>query len=382
MTLSQFVVRNAFRNKRRSLLTLASIGVSLLLLTMLITIWRAFYDTQGTPESALRLITRHRVSLTFFIPQSYRERIRSIPGVVHVAPLSWFGGRYIDDRPENFFAQFATDEELFAIHPEWTMPPGQLSSWSRDRAGAAVSVHLADRYGWKLGDRITLMGTIFPVDVELTVRAIYEDPDHWDSVLFHREYIEEAVGWFKGRADTFAVLVDSPENVPRVAEAIDESFRNAPEPTKTETEKAFALTFVNMLGNVKAFILGISSAVVFTILLVSANTMAMSIRERIREVATLKLLGFTRRAILTFFVAEAVALALAGGLLGILAAHGLVYMVAHSGAGAMMLANASVSAPTMALALLIAAVVGFVSAIVPSYRASNLNIADGLRHLG
>ncbi len=382
MTLTQFVLRNTFRNKRRSLLTVASIAVSLLLLTLLVTIWRAFYLNPGTPQAALRLITRHRVSLTFFLPESYRVRIRSIPGVVHVAPLTWFGGRYRDDRPENFFAQFATDEELFQLHQEWAFPPGQLAEWSRDRQAAAVSVNLAKRYGWKVGDRITLVGTIFPMDLELTVRAIYDDPGGWDSLFFHREYLEEAVFWFRGHTDTYAVLVDSPESVARVAEAIDATFRNAPQPTKTESEKAFTLTFITMLGNVKAFIIGISSAVVFTLLLVSANTMAMSIRERIREIATLQLLGFGRRAILTLLVSEAVALSLVGGLLGVAGAHALVFMVSHSGPGAMLLAGVGVTIPTMLFALLVSATVGLLSAVVPSYRASKLKIAEGLRHVG
>jgi putative ABC transport system permease protein len=166
-----------------------------------------------------------------------------------------------------------------------------------------------------------------------------------------------------------------------VAEAIDSMNSNSPFPTKTETEKAFQLGFIAMMGNVKAFILGISGAVVFAILLVSANTMAMSIRERIREVAVLKVLGFTRRKILAFFVGEAVVIALAGGVLGIMAANGLVYMVSHSPAG-QMTGPLSVTGPTLGVALLVATVVGFFSAVLPAYRASQLNIAEGLRHLG
>jgi len=381
MTLPEFVAKSAFRNRRRSALTVVSIGFSLLLLTLLMTIWRSFYLDQGTPDSARRLITRHKVSLNFFLPESYEEKIRFIPNVEHVSPMSWFGGTYIDNKPENFFAQFATDDEIVQIHKEWITDPRQVQAWKQDRAGALVSSKLARKYGWKVGDRITLIGTIFPVNLELTIRAIYEPTDNWDSLFFHKEYVEEAVPWFKGQADTFAVLADSTDAVPRVSDAIDEMFRNSPQPTKTETEKAFTLGFVAMLGNVKAFILGISGAVVFAILLVSANTMAMSIRERIREVAVLKTLGFTRRAILTFFVGEALALALIGGTIGVLAAIGLVYMVAHSPQGGM-LGDIHVTVPTLLVALLVAALVGVISAIIPSYRASQLNIAEGLRHTG
>jgi putative ABC transport system permease protein len=345
------------------------------------TIWRSFYLDTGTPESARRLITRHKVSLNFFLPGSYREKIRAVPGVEHVVPFSWFGGRYIDDKPEHFFAQFATDDEILDVHREWIVIPQQVDAWKHDRAGALVSRKIADKYGWKAGDRVTLEGTIFPLNLELTIRAIYEPTDNWDSLFFHKEYLEEAVPWFKGQADTFAVLVNSPEAVSPVTHAIDDTFRNSPQPTKTETEKAFQVGFVAMLGNVKAFILGISAAVVFAILLVSANTMAMSIRERIREVAVLKTLGFTRQQILTLFVGESVTLALIGGGLGIFGAMGLVYMVAHSPQGGM-LGDISVTGPTLLVALLVAAFVGFVSGIVPSYRASELNIAEGLRHTG
>jgi putative ABC transport system permease protein len=382
MTLVQFVARSAFRNKRRSLLTAVSISFSLLLLTLMMTIYRSFYLDEGTPDAAQRLLVRHKVSLTFFLPMSYRERIRSVAGVVHVVPMNWFGGKYKDDRPENFFAQFTTDpNEIFKVHTEWRADPEQISAWQHDRASTCASDDLVKKYGWKLGDRINLIGTIYPINPELTLRCIYTAPDGWNGLLFHDDYLQEGVRWFKGRSDLFSVLVDTADNVPRVAETIDSMTANSPFPTKAETEKAFQLGFIAMMGNVKAFILGISGAVVFAILLVSANTMAMSIRERIREVAVLKVLGFNRRKILAFFVGEAVTIALIGGLLGIGAAHGLVYMVANSPQG-QALGQISVTGPTLAVALLVATVVGFFSAVLPAYRAAQLNIAEGLRHLG
>ena len=383
MTLTQFVTKNAFRNRRRTILTVISISVSLLLLTLMMTIWRSFYIDKGPPESALRLITRHRVSLTFFLPGSYREKIRAIPGVVNVSPLNWFGGKYKDDKPENFFAQFTVDpEEIVKVYSEWQIPPDQLQAWLHDRTGAAVGKKLADRMKWNIGDKFILKGTIFaPFNPELTVRAIIGGTEPNDAVYFNTAYLEESVPRWKGRAGTFAIRTDSESSVTRVAQVIDDMFRNSPEPTKTETEKAFQLGFVSMMGNVKAFILGICSAVVFAILLVSANTMAMSIRERIREVAVLKTLGFTRNGILALFVGEAVAVALIGGLLGILFAKGLIALVANSPQGGM-LQYITVNVPTMGVALLVAAFVGFLSAFFPAYRASKLNIAEGLRHLG
>ena len=299
MTLTRFVTKNAFRNKRRSTLTVLSIAFSLLLLTLMMTMWRAFYLDQGSAESAQRLVVRHRVSLTFSLPGFYREKIRAIPGVVAVVPVSWFGGIYKDQKPENFFARFGTDpEEFFKVYRDMQMPEEQIKAWQRDRQGVIVNDTLAAKYGWKLGDRIVLQGTIYPVNLDLNVRGIYHSVSGQQVGLLQRKYVEEAVPFFKGHAGTFSILADSPSDVSTVASAVDDTFRNSPQPTKTESEKAFGLEFVAMMGNVKAFILSICSAVVFATLLVSANTMAMSIRERTREVAVLKTLGFTKRGVL------------------------------------------------------------------------------------
>ncbi len=322
MTLTRFVTKNAFRNKRRSILTVLSIGGSLLLLTFLITIWRSFYDSKPSEQSAQRLIVRHKVSLVFNLPSYYRQKIQAIPGVKEVVNQQWFGGQYKDDKPNNFFAQFGTDpQEIMKVYPEFKIPADQLEAWQHDRAGAIVDVGLANKFGWKIGDRLNITGKIFPVNLELTIRGIFTPPDPTQSIYFNKDYIDEGFPKLKGSEGFFAVLADSPESVTRVAQAIDETFRNADRPTKTETEHAFQLGFIGMLGNIKAFIMSICLAVVFTILLVSANTMAMSIRERTREVAVLKTLGFTRNSILGLFVGEAVSLSAdrrAGGIAALL----------------------------------------------------------------
>ncbi|PYY05009.1 MAG: ABC transporter ATP-binding protein [Acidobacteria bacterium] len=383
MTKIGFVVKNTFRNQRRSMLTVLSIAFSLLLLTLMMTIWRTFYIDQGAPDSAKRLMTRHRVSLTFFLPGYYREKIRGLPGVVNVAPMTWFGGRYKDDKPENFFAQFATDpEEYLKVAADKDVPRDQAEAWIRDRSGAMVDVELAKRYGWKIGDHVTLQGTIFPVNPELTIRAIYTMTPANKTFYFHSKYLEEAVSWYKGQTGFFFTRVASSEDIAPTARAIDDMFRNSPQPTKTESEKAFLLSFIAMLGNVKAFILSICAAVVFAILLVAANTMAMSIRERTREVAMLRTLGFTRGRILSLFVGEAVALSVAGGLLGVLIAAGLLEVVAHSPFATGILFGLRVSVATMGAAVIIAAFVGLISAYFPAYNASRVNIVEGLRHIG
>ena len=383
MTLAGFIAKNAFRNKRRSLSTVLSIAFSLLLLTLMMTIWRSFYVDDSSARAAQRLFTRHRVSLAIFLPSYYQQKIRAISGVVAVAPMTWFGGIYKDDKPENFFAQFSTDpEELVKAYPENHVPEDQLRAWERDRAGCMADAKLAAKYNWKIGDRIVLRGTIFPATLELTLRAIYTSPTPSDTLFFDTRYLEESVGWFKGQSGFFAVLTDSPQKVPVVTRAIDDIFHNSPQPTKTETEREMQLDFIATLGNVKAFILGICSAVLFTTLLVNANTMAMSVRERTREIAVMKALGFTRGMVLGLFVAEGVVLAVLGGLLGGFTAMVLVRAVSDAPPMAGFFNGMTVTYPTVGLALMAAGLVGLLSGAVPSYTASKIQIVQGLRHIG
>ena len=381
MTLSRFVTKSAFRNKRRSILTVASIAFSLLLLSIMLSVWRSFYIDKGAPDSALRIMTRHKVSLANFLPIYYRDKIRTIPGVVHVVPMTWFGGTYIDNKPENYFPQFATDpDEYFDVAADKIMPADQLDAWKRDRAGCVVDTVLANKHHWKIGDHVHLQGTIFPTTLDLTIRGIYTiDPPN-SALYFHTKYLEESVDWFKDTAGFYFTRVDTPDDMPRAAHAIDEMFHSTPVPTKSESEQAFKLDFIATLGNVKAFILSICGAVVFTMLLVCANTMAMSIRERTREVALLRTLGFTRGKILRLLLGESIAVALIGGMVGVV--FGTLLIRAISRPGIALPVSMHMTATTGLVVMLVAAFVGLVSALVPSYRASHLGIVDGLRHIG
>jgi putative ABC transport system permease protein len=262
------------------------------------------------------------------------------------------------------------------------VPPDQLKAWQQDRAGALVDVTLAKKYGWKIGDHVTLQANIFPTNLDLTVRAIYHRDPPQNALYFNAKYLEESVPWFKGQAGWYAAQIDSAENVSRVSREVDAMFRNSPLQTKTESEKAFQLGFVASLGNIKAFILGICGAVVFTIMLVSANTMAMSVRSRTREVAVLKTLGFTRRRVLSMFVSESVALAIAGGVLGILTAVPVIWFLTRSFIALGVPLAMKVSAPTAGLSLAVALTLGLVSGYFPAFSASRKNIVEGLRHIG
>jgi putative ABC transport system permease protein len=202
------------------------------------------------------------------------------------------------------------------------------------------------------------------------------------ALYFHAKYLEEAVAFFKGQAGFFFTRTNSAQDVSQVSQAVDDMFHNSPQPTKTESEKAFQLGFIAMLGNVKAFILSICAAVVFAILLVSANTMAMSIRSRTREVAVLKTLGFTRSSVLSLFVGEAVALSVAGGVLGVMVAAGLIRVIGKSASTLGVPGGLRVTLSTMVVAVMVAALVGLVSGCLPAYNASRINIVEGLRHIG
>lgn len=385
MTLTGFVRKNAFRNKLRSGLTVLSMAFSLALLSFLMSMWQAFYGNNlRSEQSAQRLIVRHKVSLANLLPGSYREKIQRIPGVVKVIPMNWFGGTYRDSTPKNFFARFGTDpDDFFDVYPELEIPKDQLDAWKKDRAGAVADAELAKKYGWKIGDRIVLQGDIYPIQLELTLRGIFTAKLPNNSLYFNEKYVEEGVKFAKDQAGFYGILVDSPQNVDRVSHDVDAMFANAPEPTRTETEKAFGLSFLAMLGNVKAFILVISSAAVFTILLVSGNTMAMSIRERTREVAVLKTMGFTRKVILTLFVAESAAVGLLGGILGTLFALLLITVGTKVPQAGNLFVIAQhfwmFTAPT---AIGVAILAGFLSSAIPAYGASRTGIVEGLRHIG
>jgi putative ABC transport system permease protein len=381
MTLAGLVAKNALRNKRRTLPTILSLAFSILLLTVMLTLWHSFYIDELGPASALRIFTRTRVFFSYAMPSDYRQKIKAVPGVVAVAPMNIFNGVYKDGKSNDRFPQGGTDpEEFLKVYRDYEIPREQVKAWQNDRAGAIVENALARQQGWKPGDRIVIQGKFFPVNLELNVCGIYKPPVPARGIWFNWKYVEEAVPYAKD--DMYILLADNPQNVPRIETAIDSMFRNSPAPTKTESEKALELDFISMLGNVKAFILSICLAVVFAILLVSANTMAMSIRERTREVAVMRTLGFTGKKVLTLLVGEAVALALAGGFLGTGGAYCLVWGLQRLIPNASLAGLLKITGPTLLLVLMVAALVGLLSGIFPAYRASRVNIATGLRHLG
>ncbi len=379
MTYASFIWTNIARNPRRTILTIVSIGLSLFVLSTLMTVLTELNREPEGEDTHLRLVVRRATSLADRLPEAYAAKLQRVPGVRLVHALTWFGGIYIDEG--NFFANFACDPDtLFAMFPENRIPPEQLKAFQAERIAAVAGRKLVERFKWRLGDRLTLQGTIYPVDLEFVLRGIYTGTDE-TAFFFHRAYLEEALGR-PGKVGTFWLKAASAGDIPRIMDAVDTLFKNSDAETKTETERAFQLGFISMLGNVKTLIASISSVVVFTILLVTANTMAMSIRERAREIAILKTLGFGRRRLLGVLMGESAVIALTGGVLGCMGAR-LFFSVVDVWRYTQGLFPIFIVEPsTILLGIGLSVLIGLTSAALPAIRVSRLTIAEALRRVG
>jgi len=373
--------KNLRRNARRSILTILSNSISVFLLGSLFSVYGWLYNTEVGAESALRLLTRHKVSVTQALPYPYRARIAAIDGVDSLVAMNWFAGFYIDRQAENMFPHFAVEpDELFDVFPEYDVPPEQLKAFKRDRQGMAIGKSVADRLGLELGQRITLQGIFSDFDPEINIRAIFEGPDDFNA-FFHIKYLEEGLGPERGSdVSLFVIRLRSIEDASSVSQAVDEMFRNTPAPTKTEAEAAFAQAFVKQIGNVKLFLLSIGTAIVFTMLMVSANTIAMSVRERTREIGVLKTLGFPSTSVLALVLGEATLISVLGGVVGVALTLGVTTVIA----GAMDQFVPGFTLPIWGVLPCFAIVlaVGLTSSAVPAAVAARKPIVDALRHTG
>ena len=381
----RLVLRNVFRARLRSGLTILGLVIAILAFGLLQTVVRSWYAGVDM-SSAARLFTRNSISLTFSMPLYYRERIAAVPGVKTVGVSNWFGGIWRE--PQNFFAQFATDiPTVLHQYPEFIVDPVQYADLLRDRQGAAIGRELANLYGFKLGDRITLQGTIYPGNWDFNVRAIYDGRD--DTVVtrqmyFHYDYLNEALKKTApvraNQAGVFIVEIADPANGAEIAKAIDDGFASSLAETLTETEKAFTLGFIAMVETIVIAIRGVSYVVILIIMAVAANTMAMTARERIAEYATLKALGFGPGTVATLVMAEALLLAALGA--GI--AMGLLGPVAHvfHAATIKVFAKFPVVPETYAMQAACGLVVGVVAGALPAWHSARVKIVDGLRRIG
>ena len=381
MTIPGFILRNALRNKRRLMLTVLSVAVSLFLFTTLQTALRLLTNPPSSEQSALRIVTRHRVSLANVLPEKYQARIDRMPGVKYCSKFTYFGGIYRDQSQSNF-AQFAVDaDKIFKIFPEAKVDARQEDAFIKEKTACVVGVKLMERFGWKLGDKITFMGTIWGCDPELVIRGTYTGKDLDETtVFFHHDYFDELMGKL-GLVGTFWIKADSADVIPGLIERIDAAFRNSDAETKTETERAFQLDFISMLGNVKLFLGSISTVIVFTMLLVTASTMSMTIRERMREIAILKAVGFDGRQIFGLILAESFGLAMTGGIIGcfgakVLFTHVDIYKLSKGN-----IPLFPITPDILALGLIVAALLGVISSLAPAFTSIKTTVVDGLKEL-
>jgi putative ABC transport system permease protein len=373
---------NLKRKKLRTLLTVLSILVAFVLFGYLAAVRRAF--NQGVDVAGLdRLVVRHKVSIIQFLPESYKGRIEKIRGVSLAVFATWFGGIY--QKPTNFFAQMpVVPEEFLDMFPEYLLSPEEKRAWLETRSGAIAGRILADRFDWKVGDRIPIQATIWTKKDggdtwEFDLVGIYEGEEKGtdtSQLFFRYDFFHETRAWGGGNVGWYWVRVEEPERAAEIARLIDEEFANSPYETKTEPEGAFVQGFANQIGNIGAIMMAILSAVFFTILLVAGNTMAQSVRERTEELAVLKAMGFTHRGVLGLVLAESCLLAMLGGFLGLGVAWFLISLGDPSG-GALPV----FFFPTrdLVLGIVLVLMLGLAAGLLPALQAQRLQIADAMR---
>ena len=385
MLLPLLVTKNAFRHKLRTALTMVGIVVALTAFGLLRTIVDAWY-AGANASSSTRLVTRSAVSLVFSLPLTYAEKMRQVPGVQSVSWANWFGGVYVSER--NFFPQFAIDAPSYLeMYPEFVLSSAERKAFLTDRKGAIAGRKTAEQYGWKVGDQIPLRGTIYPGTWTFTLRGIYEGADKGtdqSSMFFHWGLLNETIKkQYPRRGDQtgiFVVQLRDPGEAAAVSAAIDAMFKNSLAETLTETEKAFQLSFVAMTEAILLAIQAVSLVVIVIIMAVMANTMAMTVRERGAEYATLKALGFSGGFVALLIFAESIGIALLGGLVAIT----LTVPLAKAFAGEMgtLFPIFLVSDETVLLQAGAAMLVGLVAAAFPASRTARVRIVDGLRAVG
>lgn len=381
MKLAGLVLSNFKRHKTRTILTILSVMVAFILFAYLGAIRQAF-EYGVSVAGADRLVVRHKVSIIQLLPQSYEAQIEQIEGVADATHATWFGGIYKE--PKNFFAQMPVKpEEFMPLYPEFKLPAEQLETWKKTRTGAVAGRTTADRFGWKVGDKIPLQATIWSrKDGDKTwvfdLVGIYDGAKEVDTsgFLFRHDYFDEARAFGQGQIGWYYIKVADPKRAEEIAGRVDALFANSPAETKTETEGAFVKGFAEQAGNIGAIVMAILTAVFFTILLVAGNTMAQAVRERISELGVMKAIGFTDGQVLGMILIEAVLIAAIGGSLGLL----LGWLAVERGdptKGALPIFHLPTA--DLIMGVLFIALLGIISGLLPAVQAMRLSAVDALR---
>jgi putative ABC transport system permease protein len=385
MLILKLLFRNAFRHKLRATLTILGVTIAILAFGLLRTVVSAWYAGVEA-SSASRLVTRNAISLIFPLPIAYKDKIRQIEGVRTVSYGTWFGGVYKEEK--NFFPNLAVDAQSFMkIYPEFMLSDDEFRAFLKDRKGFVAGRKLVEKFKWKPGDTVTLKGLIFPGDWDFVLRGVYRGRDKTideSQFLFHWDYLNERIkdkmtSW-ANQVGFYMIDVTRPDLAAEVSMAIDGTFKNSLAETLTETEKAFQLSFISMTEVIVLAIQLVSFVIIFIIMAVVANAMAMTTRERIGEYAVLKTMGFGGWHILALILGESLVITLAGGILGIILTYPAAAIFGHKMSNFFPIFNVEIK--TVYFAFTAALMVGVIAAVVPTQRAIRIRIADGLRRIG
>jgi len=380
MTTASFILKNALRNKRRATLSVLSVAVSLFLLVTLLVALREITLPPSDVGAALRVAVRNKISIANLLPARQLPTVERIPGVEAVTPFTWYGGKYKNEEGMTF-AQFAMDpKKLRSVFTEARMKEEEYKAFEEIKDSCLLGKITAEKYKLKVGDRITLPSTVYPCTLDFKIVGIYAGTPDDRNMLFRQDYLDEGSG-VTGMVGMWWLKVKSAEDMPKVIAAINKAFENTSAEVRAETERAFQLGFISMWGNIKLLVSLVSSAVVFTLLLVTASTMSMAIRERFRELAILKAIGYRRRELFAFILAESFTLALAGAVIGVGGAYTLFTYgdVAKMTNGIFVMLE--VTPKIIGIGVSVAALLGIVASIMPSLAVAKMSVVDGLKSL-
>ena len=376
MSIGTFIIKNALRNKRRATLSILSVAVSLFLLVLLLVALREITLPVEGAGAELRVAVRNKTSIANLLPAKQLPIIEKIPGVEAAMPFTWFAGKYKGEQAT--FTQFAVDpKKMRGVFTELKMPVENYEAFEKERAACIIGKITANKYNLKVGDKITLEGT---VTMDFKIVGVYAGTPDDRNLLFRQDYLDESSG-VKGQVGMWWLKVKSAQDMPRVISAIDKAFENTSAEVRAESERAFQLGFISMWGNIKLLVGLICSAVIFTLLLVSASTMSMAIRERFRELAILKAIGFRRRELFAFILAESFGLAAAGALIGV---GGAYVLFTYGPVGKLTngyFPSFEVTSRIVGTGVLVAAVLGIVASIMPSIAVAKMSVTEGLKTL-
>ncbi len=379
MTFGRFVYRNAFRNKRRTALTILSVGFSLFLLILLTTFLDFLKNPPGSEEGKMRLVVSRSTAFVDQLPMSYLDKIKAVPHVEHVSPTDFFPASYKESK--NFFPCLAVDPaEMWSVFHELKTDEAAKKAFLEQKSGAIVGVALMQKFGWKVGDTVTLLGQFQPVDLEFKIVGTYTSEIHNVVFYIRYDYLNEAMGK-TNTVSAFWLTADNLDAIPEIAHTIDAMFHNSPAETKTDTEQAFRVGFSSMLGNLRLLFGSIATVVVFTMLLVTASTMGMTVRERYREVGILKAMGYTRQLVLWMILGEAGFIALLGGALGCVVAYSLNFLNLYK-LTAGFIEKFPISLTIYGSALAVGFLIGIFSGLWPALMAARLTITEAIRRVG